>query len=297
MEKKHRLFVNKIKILKQLLEYGKPVEWRRKVIGHGLKGSDFGQIGKQKNAAISRDIFNDYREQLLSDRYITQLKTSDRRSRYYTITPYGIFYLINNYEIKSLNIQRIFDILLFFYDSQLIKYGFLKKTKIDNDFTKKILSIYKKKNIAQILDHTIKNCVHIIDNGLINATITINFSNIELVLASIVVGVDYINWIENHMDGNWEDFKFTLNDKKFFSYLSLYFLVVFFYNIFELQYLFQVKLINKSQKIQDNEYDNIIKTMKKSVTSLLQQSEKQITYDTDFYLKKVYQNINSGSKV
>jgi len=296
VEKKHKLFVNKIKILTLLLEHGKPVEWRKKVIGYGLKGSDFGQIS-QKSTTVSRDIFNDYKRELLSRRYITQLKTSDRRSSHYTITPFGIAYLMNDYEIKPTNLRRVFEILLFFYDNQLIKNGFLKKNKIENDFTMKILDIYKKKNISQILNSTMKDCIKVHENSIIDSTILLNFSSIELILASIVIGEGFVNWFETNDESMLKDFKFTLNDKQFFSYFSLYLLVVFFYNIFELQYVLAVKLINKSQKLQEIELDDTVKTMKKTVTSLLQHSEKQITNDMNFYLKKVYQNINSSSKV
>jgi len=289
--KKHKLFVNKTKILALLLEYGKPVEWRKKIIGYGLKGSDFSHLN-QKDMKVSRDVFNDYKEELLSNRYITQLRTSDQRSHHYTITPYGIAYLMKNYNVTPTNIRRIFEILLFFYDGQLIKYGFLQKNKIDKKLTMKMLDIYKKRNMALTLDSTLKNNSSVMDDSIINGTLSVNFSDIDLVLVSIVIGKDYVNWIENHIGGNWEDFKFTLNDKKFFSYLSLYFLVIFFYNIFELQYVFVVNLINKSKKSQETESDDTIKMMKEIVTALLQHNKKQISYDMDFYLNKVYRNIN-----
>jgi len=155
-----------------------------------------------------------------------------------------------------------------------------------------MLDIYKKRNMVLTLDSTLKNNSSVMDNSIINGTLSVNFSDIDLVLVSIVIEKEYVNWIENHMGGNWEDFKFTLNDKKFFSYLSLYFLVIFFYNIFELQYVFVVNLINKSKKSQETESDDTIKMMKKIVTALLQHNKKQISYDMDFYLNKVYRNIN-----
>ena len=111
-------------------------------------------------------IFNDYKDELLSNRYITQLRTSDQRSHYYTITPYGIAYLMKNYNVTPTNIKRIFKILLFFYDGQLIKHGFLQKNKIDKKLTMKILDIYKKRNMVLTLDSTLKNNSSVMNSWL-----------------------------------------------------------------------------------------------------------------------------------
>ena len=115
MSKRARLRTNYL-ILQELLEYSKPVMYRKRIIGYGLKSVDFSKLSTRK-------LFRTNREFFLQSGFIVKLKTTDARSQYYTVTPLGICYLIK-YEhyvdrITSKEIKGIFKIMHSFYDNSI----------------------------------------------------------------------------------------------------------------------------------------------------------------------------------
>jgi len=148
--KKTRLRTNYL-ILQELLEYSKPVEYRKKIIGYGLKSVDFSRY-------VTRKIFRTNIEYFLKIGFITELITVDKRSQYYSITPIGICYLIKNEHyvdrITSEEIKEIFKIMFTFYDNNIeIKSKIFGATPPDFQILfKRLSAVFDSHDIRESLD-------------------------------------------------------------------------------------------------------------------------------------------------
>ena len=236
---RHSSFVNRIRILEYMIENSKPVERGKKVIGYGLKGSDFEKTKQANKELPSRDIFNDYADELWMDGHISRLKHSDKRLRYYTITPLGICYLIWSNKRLPATISQILRILLSFYNHRKIKSKLLPKVELEH----RSLNTLKNRGLKanDIFFQAIKN--NIISSGMyyenplerINqeniVTISLNVSyDLKLKLAELkILPLNYIRLDEDSRNIE-KPFSCNLSPTEFYSYLSLFMLVLFFYN-------------------------------------------------------------------
>ena len=236
---RHSSFVNRIRILEYMIENSESVERGKKTIGYALKGSDFEKTKQANKELLSRDIFNDYVNELRMDGHISRLKHSDKRLRYYTITPLGICYLIWSNERLPTSISQILRILLSFYNYRKIKSKLLPKVELEHGSLNTLKNRGLKAN--DIFFQAIKN--NIISSGMYYenplerirqeniVTISLNVSyDLKLKLAELKILP--LNYIRLHEDShNIENsFSCNLSPTEFYSYLSLFMLVLFFYN-------------------------------------------------------------------
>jgi len=150
---------NNLKILQGLLEYGKEVKFRKRVIGWGLHESDF----DKNEIPGTRKIMRSRIEPFLESRYIKKIIETDKRSKgYYTITPLGLSFLFQNRSIDARNIfKKTIKNLQFF-----IKFQKKQSNKSEND---PILDF-------QLIEEQIKK----IDNQLLFQTLNSIFNQITI---------------------------------------------------------------------------------------------------------------------
>ena len=89
---------------------------------------------EEEEVNVSRKIFSTYFEHLLKLKLITQIKSRDKRSKFYSITPWGICYLLKYADYVSPDLtKKIFKILELFATRNVKSYSsnFFKNKKID----------------------------------------------------------------------------------------------------------------------------------------------------------------------
>lgn len=293
---RHSSFVNRIRILEYMIENSKPVKWRKKVIGYGLKGSDFKKTKQDNKELPSRDIFNDYHEELWMDGYISRLNYSDKRKRYYTITPLGICYLIWSNSRLPTTISQILRILLSFYNHRKIKSKLLPKVELEY----RSISALKNRGLEDkdVFFRSIKN--NIIFSGMYYEnplerihqeyiiTISLNVSgSMKLKLTELeILPFNYIMLREdNHNIEN--SFRCKLSLTEFYSYLSLFMLVLFFYNIHNVDNYteFLLDLIGSETKFTNNPMSQIINSLLKHVNEQMEFIGKDLDSIKEMNLK------------
>jgi len=159
-------------ILFIFLHESKEVPYWRKISGYGLTGSDFDkipdQIGHVKGLGkeYSRKIFLGYRDRLLKRKFITQIKCSDKRSTYYSITPLGICHLQNepyaSDRIGRWEVKQVFKIMETFLNKQTpFKSKILGPEKFDFEH------IWNRLNYVED-EHDIRECLDSVFMDLIS---------------------------------------------------------------------------------------------------------------------------------
>jgi len=293
---RHNSFVNRIRILEYMIENSNPVKWRKKVIGYGLKGSDFGKTKHTNKELLSRDIFNDYADELWMDRHISRLKHSDKRNRYYTVTPLGICYLIWSNKRLPTSISKILRILLSFYDHKKIKSKLLPKVELEHNSLKTLKNRGLENN--DVFFQAIKN--NIISSGMYYenplerirqesiVTISLNVSD-SLKLKLVELEILPYNYIILHEDNhNIENsFRYNLSLTEFYSYLSLFMLVLFFYNMHNVDNYteFLLDSISWETKFTNNPMFQIINSLLKHVNEQMELIGKDLDSMKELSLK------------
>jgi len=292
---RHSSFVNRIRILEYMIKHSEPVKWHRKVIGYGLKGTDFEKTKQTNKELPSRDTFNDYVNELWMSGYISGLKHSDKRTRYYTITPLGICYLVwSNGELST--ISMILDILLSFYNHKKIKSKLLPKVKLEH----RNLNTLKKRGLKanDIFFQAIKN--NIISFGMDYEnplekirqeniiTISLNVSyNLKLKLAELkILPFNYI--ILNEDNRNIEkQSSYNLSIIEFHSYMSLFMLVLFFYSMHKVNsnFEFMFDSIRWKTEFTNNPMLQIINSLLKHVSEQIKLIGKDLNSIKELSLK------------
>ena len=99
-------------VLKTLLEKSEKVVYHS-VQGYGLYDSQFDTI----QSGCTRRIFNNVKNELIKNKFITKLKSKGRQKNYYTITPLGIVYLCSISKIDIRQYMKMYEFLEFFYEN------------------------------------------------------------------------------------------------------------------------------------------------------------------------------------
>jgi len=110
---------SKLNLLSFILENGIEKRYWNKIQGYGVTEADF---EKRKNAYLktTSKIFRDRKKLLLESKFIVQLKSKNKKSKYFGITPLGIIFLHQNKEINNkFVIQRSFTVLKFYFENFL----------------------------------------------------------------------------------------------------------------------------------------------------------------------------------
>ena len=214
-------YLNYLLILNHLLEEGNQVLSGKRILGYALMASDFNKTNKK----LSRRIFSSYCQELLDNQFIIRIKNSDDRSKYYTITPLGICYLLLNdtKEIKYFTLRRILNILQIFYDNSSSK--ILKSIEFETDSVlEQLLKIYSKKSLCQNFVFSVVDCFHLFQKKYVTVSFNVSI-NLKLILAYLTL--DKMNASFSEIIDN-EITKKSLENKQFHSVFSLYMLVLFF---------------------------------------------------------------------
>ena len=293
---RHSSFVNRIRILEYMIEKSESVERGKKAIGYGLKGSDFEKTKQANKELPSRDVFNDYVDELRMDGHISRLKHSDKRLRYYTITPLGICYLIWSNRRLPTTISQILNILLSFYDHRKIKSKLLPKVKLEY----KNLNTLKNRGLKanDIFFQAIKN--NIISSGMYYenplerirqeniVTISANVSyDLKLKLAELkILPLNYIRLDEDSRNIE-KPFSCNLSPTEFYSYLSLFMLVLFFYNTHKVDSYFDFLFdsIRWETEFTNNPMFQIINSLLKHVNEQMELIVKDLNSIKELSLK------------
>ena len=105
-----------IGILQILLDFGKPVLYRREIQGCGLNESFFDKEDVRVKNKVSRRIFGKRKNILLKEKFIRTLKAKDSRGNFFAITPLGIAFLVNHIGVNSFQTsKKISEIIGFHY--------------------------------------------------------------------------------------------------------------------------------------------------------------------------------------
>ena len=111
MPKKNSSYLNQdLIILQKLLEFSKPGTYRKRISGYGLKETDFDKKSLKISKVLSRKIFRGRKTELLSQKFIREIKTKER-GKLLGITPLGIVFLYHHSKPKKQSIRRISKIL------------------------------------------------------------------------------------------------------------------------------------------------------------------------------------------
>ncbi len=118
MPKRHESRLElELNILSYILENGIEKRYWNKIQGYGVTEADF-EKPKVAYRKISKKIFRDRKKPLLDSKFIVLLKTKNKKSKYFGITPLGIIFLHQNRKIESkFVIQRSFTILKFYFEN------------------------------------------------------------------------------------------------------------------------------------------------------------------------------------
>lgn len=226
-----RLVMQNVKILDFMLGKSKEV-WnsrKNKILGYGVKSVDF----DHKRHQLTRRIFRTYKQQLLDDKLIIQLQTSDNRAKVYSITPLGICYLIKKkgYGTPIEQIKKIFDILGTFYENKHVKIKssiFPSKkfdfTEIKNELEKNekyVVYGVLNKFFGRLITYT-KPMFETNQNSVIIKYLT--SYNLEAIIAFFNIDEDAITLLESPSTSKQLRLSSELNDNEFHTYLSMYLL-------------------------------------------------------------------------
>lgn len=159
---------NTVDILNAFLWYGKPIyKDKRKLEGYGLKMDDFLHKFKNGNdksySSATKRMFVPRKNDLLSNRFITQIRSKGKQTKYYSITPIGIAYLCQQIKLYFGIVPDLYDLiikhLIFYHETTKPKLGYSKLLKDHSRiFQKQGINLVKKQIIPssiilEIMEH------------------------------------------------------------------------------------------------------------------------------------------------
>jgi len=126
---------NTVEILKAFLMHGKSqFKDKRKLEGYGLKMDDFLLKFKNENnrsySSATKRMFVPRKNELLSNHYITPIRSKGKQAKYFSITPVGIAYLFQKFKPSDDLITEFFNqiikYLIFYHETTKHKLGYAK---------------------------------------------------------------------------------------------------------------------------------------------------------------------------
>ena len=214
-------------ILEFLLENNEKIRaWRN--LDYGLHESAF---NTKENS--SRKIFQNRKLEFLESKFIKPIRTTTNR-KYYSITPLGISWLIQNEnDLKEGTAIHIFKFLEHFYRDYKTREGTERQIpviKLDYNIWKKLEQGFSKK---LLLDHLMQSCKTIqIDNHVITCFIQISDIFVcNVARFEIINGTIFIKYLFESDSHNTE-----ISDEEFYENISRhislsFFLLLLFYAI------------------------------------------------------------------
>lgn len=261
--------INRILILNSL-QKGNKILYRRRVSGYGLMASDFDNNDKP----LSRKIFERNCQELLQNRYIEKIEISDNKSKYYTITPLGICYLIlhERKQIEYNAFRRIFIILKIFCDKSRTS-KILKPIEFETDLMlNQLLKNHGENTLCENFTYSVIDCFHLFQDKYVNISFNVTL-NLKLALANFTLqnrNIFFTEIIDNELA------KKHLENKQFHSVFSLYVLVLFF-NKFAPRLIDDPELRNfQLSKHKNTNLFSFVSSFKKHVSKELNNNQKYL---------------------
>lgn len=285
MLKKDSSYLTKLWILHCFLEFSHEVKGRRTYFC--LKDNDFRKKEKveqkskpsftgtdaeidtinKEGFGISRKIFQKHQKELLTEKLITRVKTSDKRSKYYSITPFGICYLIKSeYFTDPMKItvkmqKKIFPILETFatryvtYKSEISEKG---KFDFKEFYDKLVKNVIDEHDIGEEIPHIFSSFDF--DSQLERLEFSFEFyveSPMKIILANFKdmgkseIILSELGQKEGVIFSKYESIK--LSEEQFHHYLASLLLLLIVYFHFQIRHLF----IPSNYKKEIHDYKNL----------------------------------------
>ena len=189
---------------------------------------------KQRPQLTSR-FFRKHKDQLLKERLMVKLNSSDKRAKYYSITPLGICFLVKNrgYGLHNELQKKILKILYLFYDQTVLKNAKVFGTKkfdfhdIDNRLFATETNYRVIKLINEFLYHRIEYFKSPFGDNTYYVSVKYPISfNLENILARFILRDDRIEYFENFTvkDDLVPIPTNNMDEKTFHAYLSMFLL-------------------------------------------------------------------------
>jgi len=132
---------NTLEVLKAFLWHGQNISKDiRKLDGYGLKQDDFLHKFKNENnesySSATKRMFGPRKNELLSNHYITRIRSKGNQTKYYAITPIGIAYLFQKYrpptDLVTECFNQIIKHLIFYHEITKPNIGYAKLLESHN---------------------------------------------------------------------------------------------------------------------------------------------------------------------
>jgi len=189
---------------------------------------------KQRPRLTSR-FFRKHKDQLLKERLMVQLRSSDKRTKYYSITPLGICFLVKNrgYGLHGELPKKILKILYLFCDQTIIKNAKIFGTKkFDfHDIDKKLFATETNYRVTKLINELLYHWVEYSKSPFGDNTYYVSVKypvsfNLENIIARFVLRDNEIKYFENFVVKEDPipiptDY---MDEKTFHAYLSMFLL-------------------------------------------------------------------------
>lgn len=227
---------------------------------------------------LTSDFFRKHKGQLLKERLIVKLPSSDKRSKNYSITPLGICFLVKNRRIglRGEFLKKTFKIINSFYVQPIPK---IFGTKNKFDFQDTINKLLMKNIDSSLIDVINKFLYHQIeyskssfdDSYYVFIRYQISF-NLENIIARFVLRKDEIKYFENIVVKENPTPDKRLNEKQFHAYFATFLLYGIFYQVIKFHFdaFISLRKINGVYDFKFSDYDYKLEKIKKYDKKLLE---------------------------
>jgi len=257
---------SELNLLSFILEKGIEKRYWKKVQGYGVTEADF-EKDKNEYRKTSSKIFRDKKKLLLDSKFILQLRSKNKKSKYFGITPLGIIFLHQNREIDSkFAIQRTFTILKFYFEN-FLRTHYKKSVLSDFKLVTSNLLFEIKDNfdvdvLANILRFVCSGALIKPKEGSIEVSMSYKLDNISIIFYEYIIenNVNYVIFDAHRTP------KSVIEDDWMFRDISEFILAAIVYALFTKDFnikRFSVSIDDKKlQNLQKKSNVNIINEVK-----------------------------------
>lgn len=251
--------------LEFMLRKSQEVIYRKKIQGVGFTASIF----EDDSAPISRKTFWKRLDYFQKSKFIVKLLSSDKRTQYYSLTPFGICYYVMNYKnFEASDSKKIIRILKTFNKQQ---------TKLDDTVWDEVNKLVKADNALDRFLIKGMRSVQIYgeeDRKLVRFTYSIN-TQLESVITLFIIEKEVVGHI--YYDPRRGTVMIDWTDEKFYSQIAEHIMEVFCYDILVDADIHGKKGTDLVKNIMHNEETTIIEKAMKL--------HEKLTIITDEYLE------------
>lgn len=197
----------------------------------------------KKRPQMSSRFFRTYKNELLNELLIIQLQNSNKRTKYYSITPLGICYLVKNrnYGLNGKMIEKTLKILNTFYQQSTLKIFNIKKKFDFQDIIDKTSGKNLDHNMVKIINNLLHNQVEYSKSSFDNYPYYISIRypisfNLENIIARFVIRKNEIKYYENLVIKEGLLVTKYIDENLFHTYLSTFLLYGICYYVIKIYF-------------------------------------------------------------